>query len=61
MPSENKTDKEKHDELRRHKAGAEDERGWAGQHGQRPGNQEEKNYRTGERRGEPGQDKKNKT
>jgi hypothetical protein len=31
---------------RRHeKTSIEDERGWAGQYGQRPANQEEKNYR----------------
>lgn len=29
----------------RHQKHVEDERGWAGQHGQRPANEEEKNYR----------------
>lgn len=44
------TPKRKHKEKpgqRDHQTIAEDERGWAGQHGQRPANQEEKNYRTG--------------
>jgi hypothetical protein len=35
--------------LRDHRADVEDERGWAGQRGQRPANEEEKNYRPGGR------------
>lgn len=35
----------------RHQKHVEDERGWAGQHGQRPANEEEKNYRTSRRGG----------
>ena len=31
--------------LKDHKIQAEDERGWAGQHGQHPVTEEEKNYR----------------
>jgi hypothetical protein len=32
------------DNTARHGQELEDERGWAGQHGQRPANEEEKNY-----------------
>jgi len=32
-----------------HQRNVEDERGWAGQNGQRPANEEEKNYRPGGR------------
>ncbi|MGH7942314.1 MAG: hypothetical protein ACREFR_14700 [Limisphaerales bacterium] len=43
MPGTNRgADKKR--ELRHHKTIAEDERGWAGQRGQRPASQEEKNY-----------------
>lgn len=45
MPPRMNKEGHKKRELRRHKAIAEDERGWAGQRGRRPANEEEKNYR----------------
>jgi len=45
MPSRIRRDEQEKRARRRHKTEAENERGWAGQRGQRPANDEEKNYR----------------
>lgn len=54
MPTGTQPGEQEKREHKKHKAIVEDERGWAGQRGQRPANEEEKNYRTGSRRnGQP--------
>ncbi|HEX3628339.1 MAG TPA: hypothetical protein VH280_23265 [Verrucomicrobiae bacterium] len=50
MPSRTNKDPKKDRELHQHKTDAEDERGWAGQRGQRPANEQEQNYRPPEQR-----------
>ena len=45
MPSQTRNEENKKRANQRHKTDVEDERGWAGQRGQRPANEEEKNYR----------------
>jgi hypothetical protein len=50
MPPRRNKASQKERELHEHKKNAEDERGWAGQSGQRPANEEEKNYRPHEQR-----------
>ena len=45
MPSRTRHSRQERRERRQHKTIAEDERGWAGQHGQRPSGREETNYR----------------
>lgn len=51
MTSKSKPIRKGKRDHRAHQMNVEDERGWAGQRGQRPANEEEKNYRTGDRRG----------
>lgn len=53
MRTKTKNDDREKQDSRRHQTIAEDERGWAGQHGQRPANDEEKNYPPPERRRRP--------
>jgi hypothetical protein len=45
MPQHTKTTQPLKDENKRHRQDVENERGWAGQHGQHPSNKEEENYR----------------
>jgi hypothetical protein len=45
MPTQSKTVQPINDENKRHREDVENERGWAGQHGQHPANEEEKSYR----------------
>ena len=51
MTSKSKQSEKGKRNLRDHQTDVEDERGWAGQRGQRPANEEEKNYRPGGRGG----------
>jgi hypothetical protein len=51
MPPRQHPDEQEKRERQQHRTIAEDERGWAGQRGQRPANEEEKNYRAGIYRG----------
>lgn len=44
-----KQNQENRKRFREHKFEVEDERGWAGQHGQRPANDEERDYRPNRR------------
>ncbi|HEX9048513.1 MAG TPA: hypothetical protein VF988_15905 [Verrucomicrobiae bacterium] len=48
MPPRTQRDLQEKRERKRTKTMVEGERGWAGQHGQRPANKEEKNYRGAE-------------
>lgn len=49
MPIRTHIQNQERRERPRHKTIVEDERGWAGQRGQRPANEEEHNYQPGEK------------